>query len=142
MKQNMDNVANKQNRNIQKTMLLHERLKADGDFCFRYRSYLPLVLLPLLFLTVFLSLDKNSPQNMDTMNPIGFGQRWIMCIGTSRSSSLASYLALRVNLCECLSQGMRQRTHRDATPKRNRRNPSTPQVRIASAAIPCILGIF
>lgn len=35
-------------------MLLNERLKADGDFCFRYRSYLPLILFPLLFLTVLI----------------------------------------------------------------------------------------
>lgn len=65
MKQNIDNMACNtdtippppppaEEHNTGDFMLLKERLRADGDFCFRYRSYLPLVLFPLLFLVVLI----------------------------------------------------------------------------------------
>lgn len=34
-------------------MRLKDRFKKDGDFCFRYRSYLPFVLIPILVLVLF-----------------------------------------------------------------------------------------
>ena len=55
-------------------MLLSKRLKTQGDFCFAYRSYLPLFLLPVL---IFVSLC--------------FGQNLVIFENLENSSKKAYY---------------------------------------------------
>lgn len=52
-------------------MFLKERMKKEGDFCFRYRSYLPLLLVPVLFLVVYVFGQKLAVEPF-SQEPSGF----------------------------------------------------------------------